>query len=36
MVKRIAKGLTTVNIRNAADIGKATTIVREMGLLHEI
>lgn len=36
MVKRIAKGVTTINISNAVDIEKASTIVREMGLLHEI
>jgi [acyl-carrier-protein] S-malonyltransferase len=36
MVKRIAKGMTTINISNAADIDKAVTSIREMGLTHEI
>lgn len=36
MVKRIAKGMTTINISNAADINKAVTSIREMGLIHEI
>lgn len=36
MVKRITKGATTVNISTAADIAKVASVVREMGLLHEI
>jgi [acyl-carrier-protein] S-malonyltransferase len=33
MVKRIAKGVTTLNISNAADIEKTVGIIREMGLV---
>ena len=36
MVKRIIKGVTTINISSAADIKKAATRVREMDLLREI
>ncbi len=36
MVKRIAKGMTTISISNAADIDKAVTSIRSMGLTHEI
>jgi len=36
MVKRIAKGMTTINISNAADIDKAVMSIREMGLTQEI
>lgn len=36
MVKRITKGVTTVNISGAADIEKAVSSMREMGLLHEV
>lgn len=32
MVKRIAKGTTTLNVSNAADIEKVVGLVREMGL----
>lgn len=33
MVKRIARGVITLNIGNAADIEKAVTAIREMGLV---
>ena len=33
MVKRIAKGATTLNVSSAADIEKATGAIREMGLV---
>ena len=33
MVKRIAKGVTTLNISSAADIEKTVGIIREMGLV---
>ena len=33
MVKRIAKGVTTMNVGSAADIEKAVVIIREMGLV---
>ena len=36
MVKRIIKGVTTINISSAADIKKAASSVREMDLLREI
>ena len=32
MVKRIAKGVTTLNVSNVADIAKAVSTIREMGL----
>ena len=36
MVKRIAKGITTLSISNAADIAKAIALVREMNLVQEV
>jgi [acyl-carrier-protein] S-malonyltransferase len=36
MVKRIIKGAATVTISNMVDIEKATTTLREMGLVHEV
>jgi [acyl-carrier-protein] S-malonyltransferase len=36
MVKRIAKGVTTISISNVADITKATALVREINLVQEI
>ncbi len=36
MVKRIAKGVTTVNIGNVVELEKAVTLVREMGLLSGV
>lgn len=36
MVKRIIKGITTVNISSASDINKAATMMREMGLVPEV
>lgn len=36
MIKRIAKGVTTINIGNAADIDKAVAFVREKGLTASI
>jgi [acyl-carrier-protein] S-malonyltransferase len=36
MVKRIAKGVTTINIGNAEDIARAATFVRDAGLLHAV
>jgi [acyl-carrier-protein] S-malonyltransferase len=36
MVKRIAKGVTTINIGNAEEIVKAATFVRDAGLLHAV
>jgi [acyl-carrier-protein] S-malonyltransferase len=36
MVKRIIKGITTVNISSASDIEKAATMMREMGLVPEV
>jgi [acyl-carrier-protein] S-malonyltransferase len=36
MVKRIIKGVTTINISNATDIEKAVSSIREMGPLREI
>jgi [acyl-carrier-protein] S-malonyltransferase len=36
MVKRIAKGVTTINIGNAEEIARAVTFVRDAGLLHAV
>jgi len=36
MVKRIAKGTTTLNVGNAADIEKVVGILHEMGLRSEL
>jgi [acyl-carrier-protein] S-malonyltransferase len=36
MVKRIIKGITTVNISSASDIEKAATMMREMGFVPEV
>jgi [acyl-carrier-protein] S-malonyltransferase len=36
MVKRIVKGTTTLNIGNAADVEKAATFVRNLGLVHNV
>ncbi|MEO8973633.1 MAG: ACP S-malonyltransferase [Ktedonobacteraceae bacterium] len=36
MVKRIAKGVTTLNISTMADIGKAMAGIQEMGLLRDV
>ena len=36
MVKRIAKGVTTLNVSSATDIEKTVGIIREMGLIVEI
>ena len=36
MVKRIAKGVTTISVSNMADIAKATALVREINLFHEV
>ena len=36
MIKRIAKGITTLTIGNMAEIDKAVKTVREMGIMHEI
>jgi [acyl-carrier-protein] S-malonyltransferase len=36
MVKRIAKGVTTINIGNAEEIARAVTFVRGAGLLHAV
>jgi len=36
MVKRIARGVTTINIGNATDIAKAVAQVRDMGLIHDV
>jgi [acyl-carrier-protein] S-malonyltransferase len=36
MVKRIAKGVTTLNISSAADIEKTVGIIREMGLVGRV
>jgi [acyl-carrier-protein] S-malonyltransferase len=36
MVKRIIQGAATVTISNMVDIEKATTTLREMGLVHEV
>ncbi len=36
MVKRIAKGVTTVSLSNSAEIEKAVHLVREMSLAHNV
>ena len=36
MVKRIAKGVTTLNVSSATDITKTVGIIREMGLIVEV
>jgi [acyl-carrier-protein] S-malonyltransferase len=36
MVKRIAKGVTTLNVSSATDIEKTVGIIREMGLVVEV
>jgi [acyl-carrier-protein] S-malonyltransferase len=36
MVKRIAKGVTTINISSAADLEKAVVSIREMNTGHEV
>jgi [acyl-carrier-protein] S-malonyltransferase len=36
MVKRIAKGVTTMNVGNAEEVARAVTLVREAGLLQAI
>jgi len=36
MVKRIAKGVTTVTLSNSAEIEKAANLVREMALVHNV
>ncbi len=36
MVKRIAKGVTTLNVSSLADIEKAVSTIREMGLAVEV
>ena len=36
MVKRIAKGVTTLNIGNAEDIARTVTFVRDAGLFHAV
>ncbi len=36
MVKRIAKGVTTLNVSSATDIEKIVGIIREMGLIVEV
>jgi len=36
MVKRIAKGVTTIPLSNSAEIEKAANLVREMGLVHNV
>lgn len=36
MVKRIAKGITTVTIGSSAEVEKAVNLVREMGLVHSV
>ncbi len=36
MVKRIAKGVTTLNVSSATDIEKAVGTIREMGLVVEV
>ena len=36
MVKRIAKGVTTINISSAADLEKAIAAIREMNAGHEV
>ncbi|MGB8347410.1 MAG: ACP S-malonyltransferase [Ktedonobacteraceae bacterium] len=36
MIKRIAKGVTTLNVSNQADISKAVATIREMHIVDEI
>jgi [acyl-carrier-protein] S-malonyltransferase len=36
MVKRIAKGVTTLNVSNAEDIEKAVSILRSTGFVHDV
>jgi len=36
MVKRIAKGVTTLNISSLAEIEKSVSTMREMKLVHEV
>jgi [acyl-carrier-protein] S-malonyltransferase len=36
MVKRIVKGVTTLNVSNAIDIEKVVGTIREMGLVVEV
>ena len=36
MVKRIAKGVTTLNVSSATDIEKVVGTIREMGLVVEV
>ncbi len=36
MIKRIAKGVTTLTIANIAELEKAVSLVREMGLVHSV
>lgn len=36
MVKRIAKGVQTLSVGSVADIEKATVLLREMGVLHDV
>jgi [acyl-carrier-protein] S-malonyltransferase len=36
MVKRIAKGVTTINIGNAEEIARAVTLLRQAGLIHAV
>jgi len=36
MVRRIAKGASTINIGNMAEIEKAVPAVQERGLLHKV
>lgn len=36
MVKRIAKGVTTLTIGNSTEVEKAVSMVREMGLVHNV
>ncbi len=36
MVKRIAKGVTTINVSNVADLEKAVSTLREMDIGHEV
>ncbi len=36
MVKRIAKGVTTINVAGVSDVEKAAAFVREMGMVHDV
>lgn len=36
MVKRISKGVTTINVGKAEEIARAVTLVRDAGLLHAV